>query len=217
MKRFLFVCISCLLPLMGMAQEKAVDPKAKMLLNKAIEAFESKKGVVADFMMKIENTKNGEEESFPGKVILKGEKFKLQMQEIETYFDGKTECVYMVKEGEVTISHPEKEDLKDVNPILLMKSCATDYKMRYLGNVKVNGKVMEKVELYPNDLKSKYSIITLLIEKDTLQLNTISFRGKNGVTTQFYVTKMENQKGLADDLFVFNTKNHPNVEVVDLR
>ena len=172
MKRKLIILIAVLMPILsGFAQEQAVDPKAKSLLNKAIAAFESKKGVYAAFSIKVSNARNGKEESFQGDLFLKGEKFKLSLQDVDTYFDGKTQSVMMKRENEVTISNPDADDLKDVNPILLMKSCRTDFKMRYLGQVLVNKKTMEKIELYPNDLKSKYSIITLLINKDDLQLN----------------------------------------------
>ncbi len=217
MKKQILVWLTFLLPFLGYAQEEAVDPKAKSILDKTIASFDSKKSLLADFMIKVENAKNGKEESYPGKIYLKGEKFKLQLQDVTTFFDGKTQSVYMTKEGEVTISNPDKEELKEINPILLMKSCASDYKMRYLGLVKVEGKAMEKIELYPNDLKCKYSIVTLLIEKDNNMLNTISLRGKNGITTQFYITKTEVLKTLGDETFVFDTKKYPKVEVVDLR
>lgn len=217
MKRQLFILISLLISVMSFSQESAVDPKAKALLEKAITTFESKKGVSADFTIKVENTRNEKQENYQGNVILKGEKFKLSLLDVDTYFDGKTQCVWMKKENEVTISNPEADDLKEINPILLMKSCKTDYKMRYLGLEKVGNKMMEKVELYPNDLGSKYSMITLFMSKDDLQLNTIILKGKNGIITYFQLNKVEYVKDLADDLFVFDVKKNPKVEVVDLR
>ncbi|MBR5973259.1 MAG: outer-membrane lipoprotein carrier protein LolA [Paludibacteraceae bacterium] len=217
MKRQIFIVISFLISVLSFAQETAVDPKAKALLDKAIVAFETKKGLSADFVIKVENSRNEKSENFQGNVLLKGEKFKLSLADVDTYFDGKTQYVLMKKENEVTISNPEKEDMKEINPILLMKSCKTDYKMRYLGEEKVGNKIMEKVELYPNDLNSKYSIITLLMTKDELQLNTIILKGKNGIITHFQLSKIEYKKDLADSLFVFNVAKNPNVEVVDLR
>ena len=217
MKRQIFIVISFLFSVLSFAQETAVDPKAKALLDKAIVAFETKKGLSADFVIKVENSRNEKSENFQGNVLLKGEKFKLSLADVDTYFDGKTQYVLMKKENDVTISNPEKEDMKEINPILLINSCKTDYKMRYLGEEKVGNKIMEKVELYPNDLNSKYSIITLLMTKDELQLNTIILKGKNGIITHFQLSKIEYKKDLADSLFVFNVAKNPNVEVVDLR
>lgn len=218
MRKIVSVILASLVACVAMAQEQAVDPRAKNLLSKSINSFfECKKGVTADFVIKIEDTRNDKEDSFLGSAKLKGPKFKMSLKDVETYFDGKTQYVWMKNEKEVTISNPDEEDLKDINPILLMKSCNTDYKMRYLGTVTVSGKVMEKIELYPNDLKSKYSILTLLITKENLLLDTIVLKAKNGINTQFHVTKIDTKSVVNDADFVFDTKSHSDVEVVDLR
>lgn len=202
--------------MVSFAQEEAVDPKAKAFLEKAVNAFDSKKGVVADFSIEMKDTKNGKVETIPGVLLLKGEKFKLSIKNIDTYFDGKTQSVLMNNEKEVTISIPEKEDLKSINPILLMKSYQTDYKMRYIGTNKESGSEVEVIELYPNDLKSQYSIITLKISKEKLKLKSMLLKGKSGINTQLSIQKIEN-KELQDTTFTFDEKKFPDVEVIDLR
>lgn len=195
---------------------ESVDPKAKSLLDKAVAVMENKKGMEVQFKIDVLNTRSNKSESFNGDVLLKGEKFKLSLQGVNTYFDGKVQSVHMVKEKEVTISAPEKEDLKDVNPLLLMKSYKTDFKMRYMGASTYEGKLCEEVELYPNDLNSDYSIIHLMFEKKSMMLQSITLRGKGGIHTHFEVVKAT-PKDLNDAEFTFDTKKFPDVEVVDLR
>ena len=36
-----------------------------------------------------------------GLILMKGEKFKLQLPDMETYYNGKVEYVYMIKEKEI--------------------------------------------------------------------------------------------------------------------
>ena len=168
------------------------------------------------FLIEIKDSRNGKEETIPGILLLKGDKFKLSLRNVDTYFDGKTQSVFMSNEKEVTISIPEKEDLKDINPILLMKSYQTDYKMRYLGSKKEAGLMVEEVELYPNDLKSQYSIIRLKISKDKLQLKSILLKGKSGIDTKLSIQNLEH-KELYDTMFVFDEKKFPDVEIIDLR
>ena len=216
MKKITYLLFTLLIPLVSFAQEEAVDPKAKVFLEKAVNAFDSKKGVVADFSIEMKDTKNGKVETIPGVLLLKGEKFKLSIKNIDTYFDGKTQSVLMNNEKEVTISIPEKEDLKSINPILLMKSYQTDYKMRYIGTNKELGSEVEVIELYPNDLKSQYSIITLKISKEKLKLKSMLLKGKSGINTQLSIQKIEN-KELQDTTFTFDEKKFPDVEVIDLR
>lgn len=216
MKKIVYLFLALLMPICSFAQEEAVDPKAKAILGKAVDAFDSKKGISADFLIEIKDSRNGKEETIPGILLLKGDKFKLSLRNVDTYFDGKTQSVFMSNEKEVTISIPEKEDLKDINPILLMKSYQTDYKMRYLGSKKEAGLMVEEVELYPNDLKSQYSIIRLKISKDKLQLKSILLKSKSGIDTKLSIQNLEH-KELYDTMFVFDEKKFPDVEIIDLR
>lgn len=216
MKKIAYLFLILLLPTLSYSQEEAIDPKAKAFLEKTVDAFDSKKGICADFSIEIKDVKSDKFETIPGVLLLKEEKFKLSIKGVETYFDGKTQSVFMKNEKEVTVSIPAKEDLKDINPILLMKSYKTDYKMRYMGASKENGNIVETIELYPNDLNSQYSIITVKISQDKLQLKSMSLKGKNGVNTLLTINKLTN-KALEDTQFVFDVKNYPNVEVIDLR
>lgn len=217
MKRIILFIWACMTVLFAVAQkEESIDPKAKALLDKALGVMENKKGMEIQFTIKVDNVRDSKSETFKGSAILKGEKFKMSLKDVDTYFDGKTEAVHMVKEKEVTISTPEKEDLKEINPIMLMKSYKTDFKMRYMGTSSVNGKACEEVELYPNDLNSPYSIIHLIFEKNTLLLEKIALRGKGGIHTYFDVTKVT-QREFKDTEFVFDAKQHPGVEVVNLQ
>ncbi|MBP5454939.1 MAG: outer membrane lipoprotein carrier protein LolA [Paludibacteraceae bacterium] len=199
------------------AKGVAVDPQAKKLLDKATAAFDSKSGLAVDFSLVIENLREGgKRQIIPGKILLRGDRFKLSVAGVDTYFDGKTEYVYVEKNKEVTINNPSQEDLKDINPLFLMKSYQSGYKMLYTGSVSVNGKELEMVDLYPDDLNNDYSIITIVVEKSTLALQSVKMQGKAGINTVFDVTKVT-KKALADSEFVFNTAANKGVEVIDLR
>lgn len=217
MKKYLILFAALVFSVAVFSQkEESVDPKAKSLLDKAVALMETKKGMDIRFSIKVDNVRDSKNATYEGYALLKGERFKMSLKDVDTYFDGKTEAVHMVKEKEVTISTPDKDDLKEVNPIMLMKSYKTDYKMRYMGASNINGKLCEEVELYPNDLNSNYSIIHLIFEKKSLMLESIALRGKGGINTYFTVTKIT-PKELNDSEFVFDAKQHPGVEVVDLR
>jgi len=199
------------------AKETAVDPQAKKLLDKATAAFDSKSGLTIDFSLIMENLREGgKRQTIPGKILLRGDHFKLSVAGVDTYFDGKTEYVYVEKNKEVTITNPSQEDLKDINPLFLMKSYQSGYKMRYAGAVSANGKELEMIDLYPNDLSNDYSIITIVLDKASLVLQSVKMQGKAGINTVLDVTKVT-KKALADSEFVFNTDAHKGVEVIDLR
>lgn len=194
----------------------AVDPKAKKLLDKATALFDSKSGLAVEFSLVMENQRDGKRQVVPGKILLRSERFKLSVNGVDTYFDGKTESVYVKKNNEVTISNPSPEDLKDINPLFLMKSYQDGYKMQYAGAVKVKNKELEMIELYPDDLESEYSIITIVMAKESLELQSVRMQGKSGVNLLLDVTKVT-KTALSDTEFVFNPASVKGVEVIDLR
>ena len=221
-KKYILILVGALLPLLAIAQkeqrESAVDPKAKTLLDKSLKAFDAKKGAVATFTSTTVNKRNNQTTTTDGTLVLKEDKFKFSVgDEVVTLFDGKTLSVLMLKEKEVTISEPDKEELSQVNPLLLIKSYQTEYKMRYIGEVQDGKKLCEKVELYPNDLKSKFSIISILVEKNTLQPQSISLKGKQGLITTFSINKIDRSQTVSAQEFVFDANKYSSFEVIDLR
>lgn len=197
-------------------KEVAVDPAAKSLLDKASAKFNTSTGLTAKLSVKVDNEQNGKNQTYPATLLLKSSKFKLSLANVDTYYDGKTEYVHLIKEKEVNISEPDPEDLKDINPIMLMQSYKTGYKMKHMGNAKVNGKLVENVDLYPNDRTKTFSIITISVDKETLMPVQIKAKGKNGINTIVNVDSYTRTK-LSDSQFVFDTKLNKGVEVIDLR
>lgn len=217
MKRYFFAILFSVVSLFSLcAQEEPVDPKAKAVLDKAVAKFSSKKGVEALFDISLENEQNGKKETISGSLLLKGAKFKLAIRDIVTYFDGKTQYVYMPDGKEVTVSEPEKEEMKNVNPIIMIQSYKTDFMMKLVETKQVNGKPVDVINLYPNDRKKDFSVMSLEIEQGSLKLLAVKLHGKNGVNTTFKLKSLT-EKPLADNTFVFDAKSVPGVEVVDLR
>ncbi len=208
--------ILMLFPFILFAQEPAKDSKAMALLDKATAAFDGKKGITADFIITLENTRDDKKESIPGKIWLKGEKFRLSIRDVETFFDGKTQSVYMKDAQEVTISNPDEEDLKEINPLMLLKSYQTGYKMKFVETVQEDGKSLDVIDLYPEELKSPHARITISIEKETMWLHSVRIQGKDGINTVLMIKKYD-LTPIQDTFFVFNPKEINGIEVVDLR
>ena len=213
-KTIIFILI--LFPFVAFAQEPAKDPKAMALLDKATSVFDSKKGITSDFIITVENARDNKKESIPGKIWLKGEKFKLSVKDVDTYFDGKTQSVYLKEAQEVTISNPDEEDLKEINPVMLLKSYQKGYKMKFMETIQEGGKNIDVIDLYPEDLKNPHSRITISIEKEAMRLYSVRIQGKDGVNTIFVIKKYD-YTALPDDIFALNPNDIKGVEIVDLR
>ena len=196
--------------------DNSVDRKAKLLLDQSAAKYNTNKGLNILVQVLVENEQTNVNKRFPGNILLKRNKFKMDLSNVTTFFDGKTEYVYLQKEKEVNISEPTNEELKDLNPLLLLKSYKSGYKIKYVGAKKLNGIPVEIVNLYPNDRKKNFSILTFTINSATKMPVSVRSQGKNGINTTINV-KSYKYLSIPDTAFVFNAKKHSDVEVIDLR
>ncbi len=195
------------------------DPEAKKILEKFSQKVKSFPVYAADFTIIDENHQNGEKSENKGKVLIKGSKYKVEFNKTIIYFDGKNIYNYMPEAKEVSVVKPHKKD-DDIfinNPVKFFNMYTSDYKFQYLGETTDDGINCYEVDLYPYDLTKKYSIIKLLISKEKLKLKSAKLIMKSGIHYIVQIDAFNGQAQAADKDFIFDIKEHKDVEVVDLR
>ena len=215
MRKYIFSVLIALLSLPVIAQQQ--QSQAKAVLEKTAEAFKKAGGVRADFTLKALN--DGRLEGRENGVIqLKGEKFMLKTSETTTWFDGKTQWSYMVRNDEVNVSNPTQEELQQINPytFLYMYQKGFSYK---LGTTKTfRGKAVWEVVLTARDKKQELERITLFVTKDTYEPLYILLQQRGQQTrNEITVTSYQTGQNYTDRVFTFDKKQYPNAEVIDLR
>ena len=215
MRKYIFSVLIALLSLPVIAQQQ--QSQAKVILDKTAEAFKKAGGVRADFTLKAVN--DGHLEGRENGIIqLKGEKFMLKTSETTTWFDGKTQWSYMVRNDEVNVSNPTQEELQQINPytFLYMYQKGFSYK---LGATKTyRGKAVWEVVLTARDKKQELERITLFVTKDTYEPLYILLQQRGQQTrNEITVTSYQTGQNYMDRVFTFDKKQYPNAEVIDLR
>ena len=95
------------------------DTQAQELLMKAEKSITDGGVIHASF-----------EGDLQGEIILKGEKFHLNSNGIQSWYDGKTQWSYSEDTQEVNISTPTPEEIQSINPYSLMQTYKNGYKYR---------------------------------------------------------------------------------------
>ena len=215
MRKYIFSVLIALLSLPVIAQQQ--QSQAKVVLEKTAEAFKKAGGVRVDFTLKAVN--DGHLEGRENGIIqLKGEKFMLKTSETTTWFDGKTQWSYMVRNDEVNVSNPTQEELQQINPytFLYMYQKGFSYK---LGTMKTFcGKAIWEVVLTAKDKAQDLERITLYVTKERYEplyilLQQRAHPTRNAITVTGYQTGQK----YADTLFTFDRKQYPSAEIIDLR
>lgn len=215
MRKYIFSVLIALLSLPVIAQQQQLQAKA--VLDRTAEAFRKAGGVKADFVIKsvtgglVEGSENGT-------IQLKGEKFVLKANEVITWFDGKTQWSYVVKNDEVNVSNPTQEELQQINPYTFLYMYRKDFSYKLGSKETFRGKSVWEVILTAKDKKQSLERMILYVEKNTYEPLYISLQQRGQQTcSEITVTGYRTRQDYADSLFTFDKKLYPNVEIIDLR
>ena len=194
----LFTCFFALLT--SNAQDNRI---AEKILDKVSVFLSNPEGVRIDF--------TGSENGY---LIMKGEKFYLNNQSIQSWYDGKTQWSYLTDNEEVNISSPTKEEIQAISPYHLLKRYKSDYIYIYIGQSKRKGKLVHEI-----NLTSKSDIINdikLIISDDNKPVAILFYRN-NKLMSELNITSLQTDSKIDDKLFRFDKTKYPQVEIIDLR
>ena len=190
---------------------------ATSILDKAAAAYENSNGLTANFAMQTRSEVQKVSESFDGTIDIKGDKFVLKTPDMITWFDGTTQWSYVERNEEVNVTAPGGDELQMTNPALLLRSYKKGYTAAYKGeSTAPNGKAAYDVELTPKK-KGDLTKVTLQIEKFSGLPASISVSTKNGIHTTIRISQMKMGVNQPESYFVFNKKDYPDAEIIDLR
>lgn len=194
----LFTCFFALLT--SNAQDNRI---AEKILDKVSVFLSNPEGVRIDF--------TGSENGY---LIMKGEKFYLNNQSIQSWYDGKTQWSYLTDNEEVNISSPTKEEIQAISPYHLLKRYKSDYIYIYIGQSKRKGKLVHEI-----NLTSKSDIINdikLIISDDNKPVAILFYRN-NKLMSEVNITSLQTDSKIDDKQFRFDKTKYPQVEIIDLR
>ena len=194
------------------------DAKAKEWLDKSSEAFSKAGDLSVSFTMNIKDVSNKLSESFEGTIDLKGNKFHLDVPEMGSWFDGKTQWVLQKAWDEVSITEPNPQEVQALNPktIFDMYKRGTNYK--YIGEtMDMKGRKVHEVELIPQAKNSEMTKIVMQISPVDYMPVKIHISYKNNIENIIHINQYKKNANLADSVFVFDSKKYPEIEIIDLR
>ena len=215
MYRLLIICLYLLPASVSYSQDQET---ARRILDEFSNRLNSFNSIRANFTLTDINLREQTHESYEGKITLKGEKFRLNVLETETWFDGKTLWNYLADVSEVNISEPDPEDdILSNNPFQLFSSYDEKFNVRYGGEKIEAGASFYEIDMIPKDLHLEYTRIRIRILKNNLDLLSAKYDKKDGNHYLVEISDFETNLNLPDSFFTFNISEYAGVEVIDLR
>ncbi len=177
---------------------------AKKVLDKIATVVSNQNGVEADF------TLTGERMNVRGTIAVKGGMFTAKSADATVWFDGTTQWTYMKRTDEVNITTPTKDQQVQMNPLTFINLYKSGYKLSTISKTKTK-EIRMQAESSSNAIQEVY------VTYDPSTYIPIQVRMRRKST--WMTINISNFKTLSqgDDIFVFNKKDFPTAEIVDLR
>lgn len=189
------------------------DPEAKKILDAVSVKFKSYKSVQSKFNLKIENSSNKVVGTKSGTVYMKGTKYRISVTGQEIFCDGSNVWTLDKAAKEVTISKLDPTN----NTITPQKLFTNFYDKDFL--YKLNGETggVQEIELTPIDKSKLFHKVLVYVNKASKTITSTKVFEKAGNRYTYSVSGMNTSGNIADDIFVFDIKKYPGVNVEDLR
>ena len=214
MKKYILAIAALLTVSTGFAQPAA---NARNILDKAYSTYENSNGIKMTFNITTTDENGTAYQPQKGTARVKGNKFKIEMPTIDTWFDGKTQWVLMKDLNEVNISHPSNEEIASISPLALLSMYKTGFTLDTPASGIINGKNAFVINMSPTGSKSDFKKISVGIDKKTNSVLQVDITLKNGMRNKIDINDYNTNYNFTYTEFIFNKDQHKGVEVVDLR
>lgn len=189
-------------------------PQAKEILDKAAGKFKAYPAAEVDFTLQMDNQAEDIHENHQGKAYIKGHLYKLNLMEVENYYDGKYIYTYMPEVEEVNIKNPNDEEEAFLNPVTLFDIHNKGFTQKLVSQKEGTA----YIELFPTAKDKNFAKIGIWVKTATSSIQKVTSFGKDGNNVTVTILSVKQPADLpADSFFKFDPAQHPGVEVIDLR
>jgi len=211
MKRLSFIAIIFVSAAVAFAQK--VDPQA--LLKQASDKAAAYKTISGDFTYSLKNVSAKLDDSQKGKIMVKGDKYRLEIAQQIILCDAKTVYTIMPDAKEVQIN-----DLEDMDDIMTPSKIFTDYYKNFTAKSvtekTIKGTVCQVIELEPAN-KREFTKAVLTIAKSDLMPQELQMTDKKGTIHTYTLENFKVNQPIEDTVFTFKSSDYKDYEVIDMR
>jgi len=204
------------LVLSSIAVQSQYDPKALEILDAMSKKYKALTSFEANLSCNLINEVEKVNDEFKGKIIVKGDKFKLSLPEQEVINNGTTTWTYLPEAKEVNIDNFDPNS-DDINPAKIYEIYKKNFKYLYLNDEMDGGVMCQVVDLVPEKKESQFFKIKMKISKKDKNIQSWTMFDKSGNKFKYSITKFTPNVKVDDAVFTWDSKKYPGVEEIDLR
>ena len=181
---------------------------AAQVMRRAAALMERAKGVRAEFTL----TSGGR--SAKGTLKSSAAGFSVVTGGYSSWYDGKNMWTYNPSTLETTLVVPTREELREVNPLMMVAGYEKDFTASY---AKGGATGVYNILLTPKSNKTGLKSVTVTLDKHTYRPTSITVTPKSGAVSKVTVTTLATDVAFSKSDFTYPAKRYPKAEVIDLR
>jgi outer membrane lipoprotein-sorting protein len=190
---------------------------ARALLDKAYSTFEASGGVAFSFKSVITGQQGDFVARQSGEACIKGDKFKFVTEDMDIWFDGKTQWILMKEVNEVNVSAPTASEIEAISPLALLSGYRNGFTLKAPASKTIHGRSALLVDMIPVNQNPDFTSITAAIDKESGNIVQITLFMTDGTKNVIDISGYNTNHRFDDALFGFDKNAYPGVEVIDLR
>ena len=208
--------LGTILALISLAAHAQYDPKALEILDAMSKKYKAYTSFEANLSVNLINEVEKVNDQFAGKIVVKGDKFKLTLPEQEVINNGITTWTYLPEAKEVNIDNFDPTS-DDINPAKIYEIYRKNFKYLYLAEEMDGGEMCDVIDLVPEKKDAQFFKIKMKISKKDRNIKSWTMFDKSGNKFKYSISKFVPNIKVEDTAFSWDSKKHPGVEEVDLR
>ncbi len=212
MKRYRLISLILLSLTWGMLSINAQEGTAT--LDKVVAKFEQSKDVSASFTLTFYNAGGEPMSKQTGKIELSGNKFHWDTNEMEVWYDGKSQWTYVKAIEEVNLAEPTPEEVGAINPYFLVAHYKELFKAKALPSENAQEAI---VELTPKEAGTNLDRIEVILNRSSWTPSGFKIYTSDRNCTEIAISKYTPGQNFPAETFVFDTKQYPQAILIDLR
>ena len=186
---------------------------AERLIDNFINTIKTE-AIRTTFNLKILGKNDVNSQAVSGTFVLKGNQFYLEMEEVQVWFDGKTQWALVNESNEVSITEPSEEELAAINPVSIISTYKKESKIQF---GKTKNEKNHIIVMTPKSKEATFTKVEVQLVKASGNLYVIFMEQKNGMNNQLTLHNYQKKVPVSQNTFVFDKTKFKGVTVNDLR
>lgn len=210
LSRILLFCATLLLANAQVAQAQ----NGTAALDRVVEKIRRSGDLSAAFILTVYNALNEPVDKQSGTIKLSGDKFYWTTPAMTVWYNGQLQWAYVKASEEVNLTEPTPAEIASINPYTLITTYKQNFNVKAL---KAKNSQQRVAELTPKKKGTQIDRVVLTVNASNWMPQSFQIYYSDRTHSTIALSRLVTGQNFSDATFVFDKKQYPKAEVIDLR